>query len=226
MIEAVRPDAPRRRRPSLAARLLAVPSTVGIVLLGVWVSGGSLTNDFALAMRLTIVWMVLAGVAAAGVAFRSRALRVPVLGSYLVTAAAAGAVLGSSMFFDDVVSERVARPGAGGNATVAAGIFEPVRHAARGHARAVALGTGGRVLTLTGFAVDNGPDLRVYLVAGAAGTEDQVIDVVDLGALKGNRGDQQYRIPDAIDLTRHSTVVIWCRAFSALFARAPLRARA
>jgi hypothetical protein len=85
------------------------------------------------------------------------------------------------------------------------------------------LAEGGRVLTLTGFEVDNGPDLRVYLVAGPAPAEAEVDDYVDLGGLKGNRGDQQYRIPVGVDVGHHSTVVVWCRAFSVLFARAPLR---
>ena len=47
--------------------------------------------------------------------------------------------------------------------------------------------------------------------------------MVDLGALKGNRGDQQYRIPAGTELRGPWTVVVWCRAFSVLFARAELR---
>jgi hypothetical protein len=30
-------------------------------------------------------------------------------------------------------------------------------------------------------------------------------------------------VRDFVDLDRHATVVVWCRAFSMLFARAPLR---
>jgi hypothetical protein len=43
-----------------------------------------------------------------------------------------------------------------------------------------------------------------------------------LGALKGSRGDQQYRLPDDLDVGHYSTAVVWCRAFSVLFARAAL----
>jgi hypothetical protein len=39
---------------------------------------------------------------------------------------------------------------------------------------------------------------------------------VDLGALKGNRGDQQYAVPAGVEIARR-TVVIWCRAFSVPF---------
>ena len=46
---------------------------------------------------------------------------------------------------------------------------------------------GTRYLTLTRFSTSPGPDLRVRLGSGA-----------DLGALKGNRGDQQYRVPAGV----------------------------
>ena len=218
----------------ITLRLLAIPATAALVLAGLWVTGALITNDFMVAMWLTIAWMGVAGAAALAVAARSRGLRWPVLGAYLVTAAVAGAFLGSSVVFDDVVDEQVAtalepaEPVAGeapppGNTRLRRGRFESVRHPATGVATAIRLARGGRVLTLTGFEVDNGPDLRLYLAAGPARGEDEVQDFVDLGALKGNRGDQQYRLPAGLDLRRHSTVVVWCRAFSVLFARAPLR---
>ena len=50
------------------------------------------------------------------------------------------------------------------------------------------------MLTLTDFDVANGPDLRVYLVAGPARTEADVKDLVDLGGLKG-----QHRRPAVPD---------------------------
>jgi hypothetical protein len=226
----------------LAARVLAVPVVAALLLLGIWVTGGLITDDFTASMWLTAAWTGSAGLACAAVAARSRALRWPVLGAYLVTAGVAGAYLGSSVLFDTEVHERVATaaPAAAGeermastgaagrvaaprNVLLRAGRFAAVRHAASGDAQVIALARGGRVLTLTGFEVDNGPDLRVRLAAGAATSEDDVGDVVDLGALKGNKGDQQYEIPDGADLARFATAVVWCRTFSVLFARAPLR---
>jgi hypothetical protein len=217
-------------------RLLSIPVTVAVVIVGVWLTGGVITNDFAVAMLLTVTWMGLAGVLALVIAIRSRDFRWPVVGAYAATAAAAGIYLGWSMFREDVVSEKIATGtpaamvGQGGDAVaepqnivLRAGTFESVRHPARGKASAIDLAEGGRVLTLAGFEVDNGPDLRVCLVAGPAKTEDDVDDFIDLGALKGNRGDQQYEIPADANLERYATAVIWCRAFSALFARAPLR---
>jgi hypothetical protein len=224
------------RAASIAFRLLAIPATAAIVLTGLWVTGAAITNDFGIAMWLTVAWMGLAGCLALAVAVRSRAFRWPVLGAYVVTAAVAGAYLGSSVLFDDVVHERVATAAPAvvpaseeparaepRNVLLRRGRFEAVRHPASGTATAIRLARGGRVLTLTDFEVDNGPDLRLYLVAGPARGEDDVRDYVDLGALKGNRGDQQYRLPAGLDLDRYSTAVVWCRAFSVLFARAATR---
>jgi electron transfer DM13 len=216
-------------------RFLAIPTTAAVLVTGVWVTGAVITNDFLLAMALTTAWMGAAGCAALVVGVRSRTLRWPVLGAYVVTAAVVGAYLGSSLVFDDVVNEQVAmasppsaaeatRPDAPRNVQLGRGRFESVRHPAAGVATAIRLARGGRVLTLTGFEVDNGPDLRLYLVAGQPRGEDEVRDFVDLGELKGNRGDQQYRLPAGLDLSRYSTAVVWCRAFSVMFARAPLRA--
>ncbi len=229
-------------RAPLVLRLLAVPATVAIVLVGLWAAGGLLTNDFALAMLLTVGWLGLAGLIALAIAVRTRAFRWPVLGAYVVTAVVIGAYLGRSVLMDDVVNEQVATAAPAalapaptaqssgqsapepGNVLLRTGRFESVRHSATGDARAIELAEGGRVLTLTDFDVDNGPDLRVYVVAGPATAEDTVDDFVDLGGLKGNRGNQQYEVPADVDLDRYSTVVIWCRAFSVLFARAPLQA--
>jgi hypothetical protein len=224
----------------LAARILAVPAVAAFVVLGIWIAGGLVTDDFTVSMWLTAAWMGLAGLACVVVAGRSRAFRWPVLGAYAVTAAVAGAYLGSSVFLDEEVNERVAtaapapsqgRMAAMGradeqapprNVLLRAGRFASVRHPASGDAQVIRLARGGRVLTLTDFEVDNGPDLRVRLAAGTATSEDDVGDAVDLGALKGNKGDQQYEIPRGVDVARHATVIIWCRAFSVLFARAHL----
>jgi hypothetical protein len=223
----------KTHRPApLAVRLLAVPVVAIALLAGIWVAGGVLTDEFALAMALTAVWMGVAALACGLIAWRMPELRVPVLGTYLVVAAAAGVYLGRSQFVDDVVNERVVTvspapaPAAdedptSRNVLLAGGEFESVAHSARGTAQAIRT-PRGRVLTLTDFEVDNGPDLRVYVVAGPARSEEEVDEFTDLGALKGNKGDQQYKLPQELDLARPHTVVIWCRAFSVNFARAPL----
>ena len=229
-------DSSTRRRGSLASKAGAAIAVVVVVLVGIWVSGGLITNDFEAAMALTVLWMGLAAAACLMIALRRRELAVAVIGAYLVTALLVGGYLGRSQFLDDEVNEKVVRAApveeaaaAGGrskrpvNVLLARGRFQSVAHSASGVATTVRRAKGGNVLTLTSFEVDNGPDLRVYLVAGSARDEGEVEDFKDLGALKGNKGNQQYDVPPGIDLERYTTVVIWCRAFSVNFARAPLR---
>ena len=231
-------DSSTRRRGSLASKAGAAIAVVVVVLVGIWVTGGLITNDFEAAMALTVVWMGLAAAACLMIALRRRHLAVAVIGAYLVTALLVGGYLGRAQFLDDEVNEKVVRAApaapaeeaASGerserpvNVLLARGRFQPVAHSASGVATTVRRAKGGDVLTLTSFEVDNGPDLRVYLVAGPARDEGEVEDFKDLGALKGNKGNQQYDVPPGVDLERYTTVVIWCRAFSVNFARAPLR---
>ena len=106
--------------------------------------------------------------------------------------------------------------------TVARGDFIDRSHPTSGTALVLADGEGRRVLRLEGFKTDNGPDLNVYLAAAPAeanaGQFDD--DFVDLGDLKGNIGDQNYEIPDDVDLERYRTVVVWCVRFSVAFGAA------
>ncbi|MGE5743040.1 MAG: DM13 domain-containing protein, partial [Gemmatimonadota bacterium] len=87
------------------------------------------------------------------------------------------------------------------------------------------LADGRLVLRLTEFATSNGPDVRVYLVA-ADDVQDEaaakLAGFVDLGALKGNIGNQNYDVPAGLDLSRYRAVSIWCRRFSVNFGAAPL----
>jgi hypothetical protein len=108
------------------------------------------------------------------------------------------------------------------NTALGEGGFRGLAHPTTGTATAIELAEGGRVLTLTDFETDNGPDLLVYLVEGDVNSNGDGDGFVDLGALKGNIGDQQYAIPDSVDLDRYSSVVIWCRAFSVGFGVAEL----
>jgi hypothetical protein len=199
--------------------MLAIPIVAGTVALGVWVAGALITNDFRASMALTAVWFAATGVACFLVARRSRALRLPVLGTYAVTVALIGGYLGLTTVRDQVADEEVVTAGQA-NEELARGAFRSEAHDTQGVAMVVRVADGGRFLTLTPFETAAGPDLRVRLVPGD--TADGAADgAVDLGALKGNRGDQQYRVPDGV---RHEgrSVVIWCRVFSAPFGRARL----
>jgi Electron transfer DM13 len=197
------------------ARLVAIPAVVGTIAVGVWVAGAAITNDFRASMALTAVWFGVTGLACVVIARRSRALRVPVLASYVATVAVIGGYLGLTTVRERVVDERVLQ-----GAEVLSGGFRSEEHDTSGVARVVR-GDGGRhVLTLTSFETSPGPDLRVRLVPGDT-ANGAAKGAVDLGALKGNRGDQQYSLPHDAGLEGH-TVVIWCRTFSAPFGRARL----
>ena len=95
-------------------------------------------------------------------------------------------------------------------------------HTASGKA-AVVLSANRRVLTLRDFRIDPGPKVRVYLVPRSVrGDGDVRRDFKDLGALKGNRGNQQYTIPASVDLRRYRSVIFWCVPFTSTLARANL----
>ena len=92
-------------------------------------------------------------------------------------------------------------------------------HAGSGTASVVQEPSGQRLVTFTDFDVDPGVDVDVYLVPGDG---SDVSDRVELGNLKGNVGDQQYEIPADADLSRYSTVVLWCKPFTVRIAVARL----
>ena len=89
------------------------------------------------------------------------------------------------------------------------------------------LADGKRVLRLTNFSVDNGPDLHVRLIAAEDAKNTASVaktDHVELGKLKGNKGNQNYAVPGNVDLGKYKVVSIWCNRFSVNFAAAPLTA--
>jgi hypothetical protein len=87
------------------------------------------------------------------------------------------------------------------------------------------LADGKRVLRLTKFSVENGPDLHVRLIAADDANDTASVaktDHVELGKLKGNKGDQNYDVPENVDLGKYKVVSIWCNRFSVNFAASPL----
>ena len=215
---------------SLPARLAVVPVVVLTIAAGIWVTGAVLTQDATLAMVLTGLWLALAGAVALGIGLRWRPLAVPVVGAYLVTAAALGGYLLYSSTVDKVVNEDVvvaaprvtatasesadASTAPAGPVEIASGRFTNQAHNTSGLATLIEQPNGERVVTLTRFKTDPGPDVRVYLVPDpVAGIKD----AVDLGGLKGNKGNQQYDVPAGAEA---GAVVIWCRAFTVAFGTA------
>lgn len=79
-----------------------------------------------------------------------------------------------------------------------------------------------KFLRFENFSVTNGPDLFVTVNKQANPTSDNFGEHIIIGALKGNKGSQNYDISD-IDISEYASVSIYCRAFSTLFATAKIQ---
>ncbi len=94
-------------------------------------------------------------------------------------------------------------------------------HRGSGTASVFTLPDGKQILRFENFSVTNGPALSVYLVRSADGNVDA--GFLDLGKLKGNKGNQNYEIPAGTDLREYGSVIIWCVPFKVTFTTATLQ---
>jgi len=134
------------------------------------------------------------------------------------------------LFIDKTVNEEF--PGGAAVASsekrpviVTRGSFKSLAHETKGVASIYQLPDGRRTLRLAEFETSNGPDVRVYLTAAAIEKGNDALTeagFIDLGAMKGNKGEQNYDIPTDADLGKYSHVSIWCRRFGVNFATATL----
>jgi len=114
-----------------------------------------------------------------------------------------------------------------GSKVLAKGTFHNAEKAGKGTATVYQLANGKRVLRLTDFETDNGPDLHVRLIAADDAKDTASVakaEFVELAKLKGNKGAQNYELPEKVDLDKYRVVSIWCNRFSVNFAAAPLKA--
>ena len=224
--------------PPLPLRFLAVPLVVAVLLAGLYVFAGAIAPGYFTSIGF--------GVTLSQLAKRVPRLRWWVRGAVIATSVTVGAWFALTSIGDTTVNEKVVtgvparnladRPASAEpspardavsrpvNVEVAAATIRPASEgSASGEARVIVLAHGGKRLTLTDLSVSNGPDLRVYLAAGKPKSDGEVDDYKDLGALKGNKGNQQYEIPDGVNVRKYSTLYIWCRSFTVSFARTVLR---
>lgn len=130
---------------------------------------------------------------------------------------------------EPVAKASTPEPGApAGPAELSTGQFVDAEHSTSGTARILRLEDGRRILRLENLNTSNGPDLHVWLSSATAGGSWFKYDdgsYLRLGALKGNRGSQNYLIPADADLTGMRSAVIWCDRFNVAFGAAPVALR-
>lgn len=108
---------------------------------------------------------------------------------------------------------------------LAKGDFRGLAHETTGMATVHQLADGKRILRLSNFETSNGPDVHVYLVAAEVAKDNATVKqagFIDLGSLKGNKGDQNYDVPVNADLNKYKSVSIWCARFGVNFGAATL----
>jgi len=81
---------------------------------------------------------------------------------------------------------------------------------------------GKKVVRFLDVAIQNGPDLHVYLGRGSGGAYDGARDLY-IGALKATNGTFSYDLPASVNLGDYKSVIVWCRAFFTLFTYADLK---
>ena len=125
-------------------------------------------------------------------------------------------------------SEMMAQPAAVNQVqAVATGSFKDADAFHRGSGTATIYRTpdGAEVLRLENLDVTNGPALHVVLSTHPDPERSEQVKqegYVDLGDLKGNRGNQNYPIPAGVDTSIHKSVVIYCYPFAVVFSVATL----
>jgi hypothetical protein len=125
-------------------------------------------------------------------------------------------------------SKQPGTPDSAAPRTVASGELISHEHSTTGSVRVVRLPDGSHVLRLENLETSNGPDLRVWLTDAPVKPGKDGWHVFDdgnhvsLGKLKGNKGNQNYGLPDGIGLSRYTSVSIWCDRFDVSFGAAEL----
>lgn len=130
---------------------------------------------------------------------------------------------------DEPTVDRTAGPA---RVQLASAEFIDGEHGTTGRAILYLRDDGSRYLRLDDLDTSNGPDLHVWITdqesggdcGGCVGSWADYDDGqhVELGALKGNQGSQNYEIPADAKLGGMKSVVIWCDQFNVAFGTADI----
>lgn len=108
--------------------------------------------------------------------------------------------------------------------TLLKGSFASVAYKGTGDVRVIYLGVGtGTIVRLENLDIINGPDLHVVLSKSSdVEKSGHLGEYIELGNLKGNKGNQNYVVPIGVDASAYNSVVIYSKAFSVVFNSANL----
>jgi hypothetical protein len=101
-------------------------------------------------------------------------------------------------------------------------------HETSGRATVYRQPDGTLTLRLSDFHTSKGPDEHVVLATAddpalQSTGPGKALASVEIGALKGNEGDQDYKLPANTDFARYTTVAIYSERFHAVFGTATLQ---
>ena len=95
-------------------------------------------------------------------------------------------------------------------------------HTASGQVLLVRGPDGELILRFQDFEVRNGPDLFIYLTPDPDG-DVHVDGAINLSEIRATSGSVNYEVPDDVDPALFQSAVVYCRAFSVIFATAHLQ---
>lgn len=109
---------------------------------------------------------------------------------------------------------------------IATGVFSEIDaiHSGSGNVILYQLPDNSRIIRFENFRVTNGSDLHVYLARNPAPRKPEEIgqDYIDLGALIGNIGSQNYSVPAEVDFSQYQGVVIYSPSLSVIYTTADI----
>ena len=94
--------------------------------------------------------------------------------------------------------------------------FQPRAHEVEGKVLLID-NLGQKILRFEDFETVNGPNLHIYLSSDLG--DD---DFIDLGKIKGTKGNFNYELDASIDTDKYHKVLVWCVPFGVLFSYADI----
>ena len=111
----------------------------------------------------------------------------------------------------DRMVEKQPEPGTPSIAIESFTVMPTTGHPASGQVKVLNT-TDGAIIRYENLETLNGPNLHIYLAKDLGAKE-----FIDLGPIKGTRGNINYTVPNDVDLSEYRYVMHWCVPFGVLF---------